>query len=311
MATSGTHTFTLNRNQAIAKAFQLINIYDINSTISSDDLAYANDTLNMMLLYWSGQGIRIWKRKIGYLFPALSTHQYALGPTGTHTSGSYISTEVSTAAVLGASTLTVDSTTGMTAGDFIGVELDDGSRQWTTITTVNSSTLLTLTATLTAASAVDNTVITYTSKLSRPIRIIRGTTKDLKNEGTETMMQPLGFDEYFNLPSKTTGSVPNNFYYDRMLNNGQFYVFPEPNDVTKIITFTYLEALEDTGSATDEIDIPKEWLLPVIWNLGVELAYAYGEFPALDKVEPRANQLFEVVKYYDTDDESLRLAPRY
>ena len=307
MATSGTHTFTLMRDQVIRHAFLLLNIYDINTTISSDDLNYANDHLNMMLLYWSSQGIRLWKRKQLYVFPALNTLQYSLGLTGDHNTESYIATELTVAALAAATTLTVTSTTGMTAGDHIGIELDSGVRQWTTIVSVNSATGLTITAGLSGAAAIDNTIITYTSKASRPLRLIRGTTLDLKNDQTETTMMALSFDEYFNMPAKTTAGTPNNYYYDKALPTGQLYLFPRPNDVSKICTFTYLKPIEDSGDATDEIDIPKEWLLPAVWNLGVQLAYPYEKTPMIQALEMKAKELFESVKYYDTDDESMRL----
>jgi hypothetical protein len=303
MATSGTHTFSLDRDEVITHAFRLINVYDINSTVDSADLEHGKDYLNMLLLHWSGQDIRMWKRKIGYLFPAVGTTSYSLGPSGSNATGTYVTTDLSVAAASGASTLTVDSTTGMTTGDYIGVELDDGTRQWTTVT-VNSSTGLSLGTTLTDDAAIDNTVITYTTKLPRPLRIIRGTTKNIETN-TETTLQVLPFDDYFDMPSKTTAGVPNNIYYDKTLTNGVLYCFPTPNTVNDIITFTYLEEVEDAGDSTDDIDIPRAWQLATVFGLAVLLAYAYQEFTQLDKLEMRATQLFETIKYYDTDDEPM------
>lgn len=305
MATSGTHTFSLDRDDIIKHAFRLINVYDINTTPDSADMEYGNDYLNMLLLQWAGQDIRLWKRKIGYLFPAVDTASYLLGPSGANATSSYVTTDLSVAASSGASTITVDSTTGMTTGDYVGIELTSGTRQWTTCT-VTSSTVLTLGTTLTGAAAVDNTVITYTTKIPRPLRIIRGTTKNIETD-IETTLQVLGYDEYFDLPAKTTAGIPINIYYDKSLTNGTLYCFPRPNTVNDIITFTYLEQVEDAGNSTDDIDIPKVWQLPVVFGLAVLLAYAYQEYTQLDKLEMKAAQLFETIRYYDTDDEPMLL----
>lgn len=310
MATSGTYTFSMTRDELLKTSLQMINIIDVMDTPTSDQIAVADRLLNMMLKFWSHQGVRLWRRRLGYLFTAYNQSSYSLGTSGDHATKTYVTTDLSVAKAAAATSLSVDSTTGMTVGDYIGIELDDGTRQWTTIATIPTSTTLTISAGLTSAAAIDNTVITYTTKLPRPLRIIRGTTLDLKSDNTETTMQSIGFDEYFNMPQKSTGDVPNNFYYDKSTILGTLYLFPTPKDVSKIVTFTYLEQIQDTGDSTDQIDIPDEWLLPVAWNLAVQLAYFYGDFPALDKVEPMARELFETVKWYDTDDEALKLGSK-
>ncbi len=312
MSTSNSYNYSQTRDQLITKAFQLINVYAVGATPSSDDISYANDILNMMIKTWQAEGIKLWKRKIGYLFTALDTASYQLGSVSgaNHCSGTYVATTLSSTASLGASSVALTSVTGMSASDFIGIELDDGTRQWTTISGSPSTSSTSLAATLTGAASSGNTVITYTSKINRPLEVIRGTIIDLDSSSTETQLDKISHDDYFNLPVKTTAGKANNFYYDRVINNslpytGVLYLYPRPNNVAHIVAFTYLDGLQDFDSSSDDADFPQEWYYPIVVNLAAELGLHYGKFAELEKIDPKARELKEIVKGFDGDDENL------
>ncbi len=313
MSTSGTSSFSLNKSQMISRAFHLINKYDLNSTVGADDYSLASDILNSMLKMWETEGIKLWKRRQGALFTQLDQHSYEIGSASgaDHCARTYVTTTSSAAAADAATTITLTTVTGMAVSDNIGVELDDGTRQWTTITAIDSGTkVVTFTTALTGAAASGNTVITYTSKIIRPLRILRATTKDLSSNNNEVAMQDVSYDDYFNMPQKDTPGRPNNFYYDRLINNsipytGTLYLYPEPNNVAQIMLFTYLEPIQDMTATTDDVDFPQEWTWPIIFNLACELAYAYGRFTELEKLQPKADQLKFIMSEFDNDDASV------
>lgn len=314
MATSGSYNYNLQRDAIITMAFQLINVYGFDDTVSSNDNAYAVKVLNAMTKMWEVEGVKLWKRRIGYLFTADATHTYYLGSVSgaNHCTNTYVKTTISADEAASQTVLSLTSTTGMTAADNIGIELDDGTRQWTTIVSVDSSTQVTITTALTGAAASGNTVVTYTSKINRPLKVIRGTTLDL-NTNTETQMAMISHDQYFNTPVKSTAGTPNNMYYDKILGNslpytGTLYVFPEPNDVDKIITFSYLDGIQDFDGATDDMDMPQEWLYPLVYNLACQLAVAYGKFEELQALRPEAQAFKQVLMDADSDDEPLRIS---
>lgn len=314
MATSGSYDFTLNRDAIITLAFQLINVYSLDETVSTTDITFASKILNGMTKLWQTEGIKLWKRKIGCVFTALDDYTYELGsPSGAnHCTNSYVNTTISAAEALGQTVLSLTSTTGMTALDFIGIELDDGSRQWTTIVSVDSSTQVTITASLTAAAAAGNTVITYTTKLNRPLKILRGTLLDL-NTNAESALQALSYDDYFNTPLKTTAGSPNNYYYDKLINNAipgtaTLYVFPRPNNVDKVLKFSYLDSIQDFDSATDNADFPQEWLYPLAYNLAVELCPIYGKLQELPVLQSKADAFKSMINNFDSDNEDLNMS---
>lgn len=153
MARSGTHSFSLDRDTIIKRAMQLVNIININQTARGSDQEYAVDIFQSMIKLWQAEGIQLWNRRQAVLFPAYQDEQYSISLTGDHCTNSYINTTLSADEAAAQTVLSVTSSTGMTAADRIGIELDDGTRQWTTIVSVDSSIQITVTAALTGAAA--------------------------------------------------------------------------------------------------------------------------------------------------------------
>lgn len=305
MARSNSYSFTFTLNTLITTAFQLVNIYQTEDTVSAADMATAKTLLNSMIKDWESDGVRMWKRRQGILFPAKSTNNYTLGATGTNVCNTFVSTTLTSAAAASATTLSLAST-GMTIGDYIGIELTNGTRQWTTIATIPGATSVTISVALTSAAASGLTVVSYTSKINRPLKITRATTYHLTT-AAETQIQDISEDEYFDLPIKSTAGRPNNFYYDKLLDNGVIYVFPTPNNVKEVIKFTYYDSIMDMVSSSDNFDFPQEWFHTILYNLACELCYAWQKFVELDKYEMKANALKTKAKQWDGDEASLKI----
>lgn len=313
MSTSGSYSFNLNEMQIITRAFQLIGVYNTNDTIDQDDFTYATDTLNMMLKSWEIEGIKVWKRRQATLFPTINQNNYQLGSvTGAdNVTTSYVNTTVSVSVALGASSITVTSASGFVIGMFIGLELDDNSRQWGTISNIVGN-VITLSFTTTTTSAVLNTVVAYTAKINRPLRVLRATLCDLKNNKSEVPLMDISFDKYFNIPLKSMTGRPNNFYYDKQINGGitytgTLYLFPQPFQSSTVLNFTYYDGIQDMLHSTDTTDFPQEWLYPVVVNLATELAYPYGKLTELQVFLPKAIEMKKAINDFDSDDESLTL----
>ncbi len=289
---------------------QLVNLININQSARGADQEYAIDIFQSMIKLWQAEGIQLWNRKQATLFPAYQDEQYSISHTGDHCANSYVSTTIASAEASGQTILTITSTSGMTAADAIGIELDDNTRQWTTIVSVDSASQVTVTAALTSAAAAGNTIITYTNKIAdRPLRILDMRTVDLKNQNTAIGMEMIGYDQYFNIPVKSTDGRPLNFYYDKLLDAGVAYVYPRPDDVSVLLEFTYHEAIEDVDSATNSMDFPTEWTLPLIYGLAVELCVAFGKFEQLPIIKGMADEYKKIVREFDNDEEPFYLLP--
>jgi hypothetical protein len=316
MATSGSYNWTINRDETILLAFQLINVYDNDSTtssISTGDLAMAVKVLNGLLKMWANDGILVTKRRKGYLFTAIDQAGYGLGSASgaNHNTNTLVATTIISNTASTSTVLPLTSTTGMTAGDFIGIELTAGTRQWTTIVSVDTTTQVTITTGLTGAAAAGNTVFTYTSKINRPLDILYGTNIDYSTTSlTETQIDMISHDQYYKLPAKTTDGLPNQMYYNKQEIGANpyysnLYLYPVPSDVKKIVTFTYLDSIQDLDSSTDDIDLPQEALYPLAFNLACELGYFYGKFSELEKIKPRADELYDKIRRSLSDPEDM------
>lgn len=309
------YSFNLNASQAIDMALKMMNVTSLPDASNSSDYVYTLNILNMMLKDWATDGIHLWKRKQGALFISYNQNSYEVGSVSGADNCSlntgYISTTLSVAGASGASTLTLSSVTGMTVGDNIGIELNNLSRQWTTITAINSS-VVTLNTTLSSAASLGNTVITYTSKINRPLEILRASLLDLSTN-TEIPMEKLTYDQYFNTPIKQVNFRPVNYYYDRVLNNtlpytGTLYVYGNPESSKYIMKFSYLDTLTDIVNPTDILDIPQEWLLTLTTNLAVLLSnLGYGKLIEAQATQQLAASLKEKLKAFDSDDEPLSI----
>lgn len=312
MATSGSFNFGMDRDTIIKRAQHIANIVNLNQASRGDDHAFAVDIFQSMIKLWQAEGIQIWNRRQATLFTAYQDEQYTISSAASadHCANSFINTTISTAEASGQTVLALTSTVGMTAADNIGIELDGGTRQWTTIVSVDSTTQVTVTAALTGAAAAGNTVVTYTSIIrDRPLRILDMRRVQLDDNEITSSMEQIGYSEYFNIPLKSTDGAPNNYYYDKQLGSGQLYVWPRPNDVNILLEFTYHEAIEDVDTGTDSMDFPTEWTLPLIYGLAAELMVAYGKFQELPIIQAKADQYKQIAREFDGDEDPLFILP--
>jgi len=171
MATSGSWNYSLTAAQIIAAAYEDLGVIVPGGTVSSADSAMALTRLNMLVKQWQGDsdmapGMKLWTRQRVALFLAKGQQKYLVGPASTDSRATtaYGRTTVSSAYASGTSlsvTALTDTTTDpgttvtMTASDIIGVQEDDGTISWTTISSAASSPI-TLGGALSGAAAAGN-----------------------------------------------------------------------------------------------------------------------------------------------------------
>lgn len=304
-------TFNLNKLNIIKRALQTVNIIERTADGVDDSLyEYTSDILNLMVKKWEAQGINLWKRRLGYLFPAYLTNQYSVGSAGDHSSLSYNYVTLTAATSAANTSLPVTSTTNMAVGDYIGIKLTDNTRFWSTVASITDAVTVVITDALSGDAASGASILTYTTKLTRPLKLLRGTIKNITT-GSESMIKMIGYDEYLNLPVKTIQGRPNNIYYDKLLQGttpytGVLYMFPTPNNVDEILTFSFQESLADMINATDYPDFPQEWGYAIIFNLACEMCYHLGKYTELQAIQPKADMELQIVQRFDSDDSPLR-----
>lgn len=311
MSTSGSTNYNQTRDEIISDALTLLGVYRPGATVTTVDKNFMSNLLNKMLKSWEKKGIHMWAMKEGTLYLRDGVNRYDISLTGTDRAGDDAIETTLTAAASGSS-LTVTSTAGMTAGDQIGIELDDDTRQWTTITSVDSSTTLTCTDSVTSAASSGNTVYTYTTHAGKALHISGARFKD--SYDNEIAISIIGREAFMQLPNKSqTGSNVIQMFYSPELSSTKVYVWPPLDGVSGCIKYSYARMIEDLDSGTDNPDFPSEWLEPITLNLAVRGAPAYGkrlsaEDPQL--IRDAQTSLLEA-QLFDGGSGSTKVVPNY
>jgi hypothetical protein len=283
VSTSGVVTYSVNEADIIKDALIEIGYLDPTETPSADDITTARRKLNLLVKQWVSQidfapGLKMWTRRTGYVFLQSGQSRYTLGPSGDNATETYASTTLSASAAASDSTVTVTSATGIATTYYIGVELDSGSIQWTTVNGAPVGSTVTLTDVLTGAASSGNRVFCYQTKVRRPFDLLTGSLRD--TDGSDAPIDVgMTLAEYESIPSKGTDGSPSRLYFEAQRTNAVVYLDCEPDDVTKVIRLVYLSYIEDFSAQTDDADFPAEWSRPLCLQLANDCCRPFGRNP--------------------------------
>lgn len=310
MTTSGSTDFNQTRDQISTDTLMLLGVYSPGDTPSAADLAFCSNILNKMVKAWEGQGIHLWTTKEGAIFLTQSQQKYSLSNTSTDIAGDDVIFNTLTTTTSGSS-LVVGSTVGITAGDNIGIKLDNNTLFWTTVSVVGSTTTLTLTTGLSSIASSGNNVFSFTNRIDRPLNITSARFKT-----ATTYERPIGVKgrtEFMQIPNKTAQGKANQWYYAPGVSDATFYVWPTADDVGDCIRISYSRRIQDFDAASDTPDLPQEWLEPITYNLAVRVAPSYGI--STQKLNPDitliAASSLQEMQLWDEEEGGLRVVPDY
>ena len=276
MATSGSKDYSITRAGIISAALRKLGEYDQGESPSGDETAAANVALNVMVKEWTARGADIWLRDDITLFLQPSQQVYSLGSSSSdHATVSHNETTLSDTGAAAATTLSVTSSSGMTASDYVGIKLNDNTIHWTTISSVASSTSIVIASGLASAAASGKKVYAYTTKSVRPTKIEYAFRRDKNNLDNEVSI--IGEKEYKRQSNKGSSGPPVEIWYQPTLTTGSLYVWPVNGGANwdKLILSAHFHP-DDFDSASDNPQFPQEWANALIWGLAAELSPEYG-----------------------------------
>jgi len=313
MATSGSVNFTLTAGEVVERAFSKIGVKVAEQALQPEEIQDGLDALNLFLKTMQSQSMHLWSRDEGVLFLDVGKTDYLIGPTGDEATqlDDFIGTTTTTAEAALSTVIEVASTTGMTAADNVGIQLDDATRHWTTIVSVDSSTQITITTGIPSVAALGNTVFTFTTQIERPLRVTSFRRRTF-SEDNEIPVNSWSRAQYFNQTNKESQGTVVNAYYSPLLNNGRMYVWQTASSVNDFVRFSFERSIEDIDDKENNIDIPQEWLLPLVYNIATLLSDDYDVPPAkADRVAAKADTLLDLVTGWDQEDESILFQPDF
>ena len=309
MTTSGSIDFSVSRDQLIESALKHISVLGDGVTPSATQLSEASVILNMIVKAKMADGMPLWAMKTGYILPQTGVTAINLGVTGDHATLSYTQTTSSAAAVAGASTISVTSSTGFASTYYIGIELADNTMQWTTINGAPSGTTITLTEALTGAMSSGAQVYVYQTKLQRPLRIVDAYRTNVLTS-TRAPINIRTYQQFHALGNFTDASIPNQIYYDPQVTNGILNVYPQFSTGDYVLEIRFHRPFEDFDAAADTPDFPQEYYLPLMVTLAWLLAPKNGV--PLDErklLQQEAQMLWDNALSNGTEEGSMNLQP--
>lgn len=312
MATSGSINFTITALELVEKAFSYSGVKEDEQPLTAAERKNGFLSLNLMIKAWQAQRLHLWAKQEAVIFLDVGKTDYKLGVSGDEACNfdDFISTALTSDEVALSTVIEVSSTTGMLAADNIGIKLDDGTRFWTTIVSVDSSTQITITTGIPSAASTSNSVFTFTNLIERPLRVIGVRNASYGNDN-EFEIRQFSRQEYFNQPNKTSTGTVVNYYYSPQLDQGRFYVWPTAPSVDDYIRVTYERNLEDVDVNSDNLDFPIEWGETLIFNLAARLAVEYdAPVSKQEKLAVLANSTLDKLLGYDEEPSSLNIRPR-
>ena len=175
MATSGTYNHSVSGTNIITDALLKCGGAQEGEDIPAEEIVSGLRQLNNLVKFIAAkQGRNLWRRDEVIVFLNPSQPKYLLGPSNTDAewclAESFTQTRLNGAATAAATSLTVDSTADMRAGDRLGLELTAGTRVWMSITSIDSATTLTVPA-ISGAASDNATVYTYTTNTDEVVKV--------------------------------------------------------------------------------------------------------------------------------------------
>lgn len=291
-----TGVYTKTAGDLIRDALRAANISGIALQVDETDFEQGRIALNDILAWLQTKQIHLWSQTEAVL--PLNKNQKRYSFPGDHAFTDYVCTETSATTngpaifdlngevlfelddgsllVFEDGRIRLDTVTGINVGDYIGIELPDGSRWWDTIASMDSAELWVQTTNpLPSFINEDASVYTYTTPIDQPVRIL-DVRYAWKCGQDETPTIQLARKDYYDQPSKGTHGNVNSWYYDRQLSVGYLNVWPVAQRSTEILKFTFIKPQYIPEDQTENILVPPEWFLPLKNKLAAELGVTYA-----------------------------------
>jgi len=296
----------------IEEALRDARIIPSEQTVQAIDNAKGRTSLNNVVKYWQTQGIHLWRINRAVLPLDVGTRLYAVGPNGNNcgVEDTFYSTTLSADEASGQTVISVTANTGAAAASIIGIELDDGTRQWTTVASTGTGTI-TIDDALTGAAASGNSVFHYVEQVQRPLSIFNETYSS-SFPGSEIPVDTWSRDEYMAQPLKTSTGTVTAVYYNPTLTSGKLYVWQTASNVKNVLRFDYREPLVTYGATGDTLEVPEEYFLPLKWAIAADVGPQYGVKPDRQGIlEQKAYDHLQMALDNDAEEGSLFFTPGF
>ena len=309
MATSGSYNFSLTAAQLIAAAYEDLGVIAPGGTVATADSTMALQRINIIVKQLQGEsdlmpGVKVHTRQRITLLLAKGQQTYLIGPASTDARASTAvgRTTISADEASGQTVLSITSNTDitsypgttitMTASDFIGIELNDGTIHWTTISGTPGATA-TVAVAITAAAIAGNYVWWFTARAQRFPVIEAAVLRDENYKDTPIEIYTVPQEYELGVADKYADGTPTAMLVEPLRITTRVTLNSQPTDVTQMIVLTVLYPAEDYDATTDDIAFPQEAFRYLSWELAFSLAPSVGRWtPEMEQNRKEARAMY-------------------
>jgi hypothetical protein len=306
VATSGSWDYGLTAANIIDMAVENLAVLAAGGTIASADQTLALRRLNVIAKQYQGSadgspGIKVHTRQRINLFLGKGQQTYLIGPASTdaRSAVTYGRTTLSADEAALQTTLSITSnpdtttfpgtTVTMTASDIIGIQLNDGTIHWSTISGTPASTA-DIAAGIASAASAGNYVWWFTSRAQRFPVIESAVLRDQNRVDTPLAVYRDAREYDVGVADKYADGTPTTILVEPLRIATRVTLDSQPTDVTDTIVLTALYPAEDYDATTNDIAFPQEALRFLSWELAFEIHPAFGATwtPGMEKLRTEA-----------------------
>ena len=301
MTVSSVINANLTTIKIINQAMTIAGIKKRSLDLDSEDYVTAKIQLEAMLAHWQAQGLNQHLSSMVTLVLEPNKAEYLLGSTA-HCTETLYQQKLTSAAVATTSVISVDSTTGLTIGDNIGVWLGTGWH-WTTINNI-SSLDISLTTALPSDASNGAAVYVYTNKIARPLRVKEGYRIE-SNSNVELCI--LSRQEYYGMDISSYGATVQIYYDPKRENVGHLHIWPQPQLYAPTTLLLHVQRPAFIPQVNgDTLDLPQEWMMAVIYNLALQCGVAWGvSGETMARIEVMANTYYRQIRAFDREQDTV------
>jgi len=261
-------------------------------SIGTSDQTLCLRRLNVIAKQYQGTsdgspGIKVHTRQRITLMLAKGQQSYLVGPAATDARASTLlgRTTLSAAEAIGQTVLSITSNTDtttypgttltMASADIIGITVNDGTIQWTTISGTPGATATVVDALLVAAAA-GNYVYWFTSRAQRFPVIEAAVLRESAYTTTPLDIYTVVQEYALGVSNKYAPGTPTAMLVEPLRLNTRITLDSQPTNLAQQIVLTVLYPSEDYDASTDDVAFPQEALRFLAWELSFEIAPAFG-----------------------------------
>lgn len=321
MATSGTTTFTVTRDQIIEAALRSLAVLEEGATPGPNALENASFSLNLILKKWQSEGIKLWTIK-EYTLPLVPNQtSYTIGPSVAYDYNAskplrliqcYLRNLSNNTQSVGKISLLSGGSYSVQPTNAVSSTYAGAGTGATFNLTFTGSTVTSVMLANSGGSgySVGDVLTMQGGTFASPCTV---TVDSLISVFTDMPMTIISQQEYNILGSKQSQGNVNTVYYKPWRDYGEISVFLTPNTFTAQNYNLHMfvqTPIEDITSANQNFDFPSEWFLALKWGLVAELASDYEKTIA-DKqyYEQKADMLKQELMDWDIEWASTFFQP--